>query len=321
MHKRFLEKWLDATCGLLPGVHSAVFMLPDAKKDQLQLLARFPDNLDKYQDFFATVRYALKKRGEVCLAKAHVVDGEALDYFAKPLYIRSRLVGVIAVKMKHLPTKKHLGVFHAIKRSVRWLGLASSNKSENDRFYGDVVGMLAACFEQDSYQQSLLRMVTELASVLNCESVAFGELQGQYCRVLALSDSADFDRRDNRVRKIADAMDEAVAQDRAIQFPDEKSPVVQCAHQELVQQIDSASIASIPLVNEARIFGAVTLMRSAETPLDDKTLAICEQTMSLLVPYLALKREQERGIFPRIGQSLGSSLRSLFGDRQLSRQL
>ncbi len=314
---RFSEKWLATTCGLLPGVHSAVFMVPDPNNDQLHLLAHWPESLDKHQDFFATVKYALKKRGEVCLAKAHVIDGEALDYFAKPVYIRSRLAGVLAVKMKHLPTKKHLAVFHSIKRSIRWLGLASFNEPENDDFYGSVVGVLASCFEQNSYHQGLMRMVAELTSEFNCERVAFAEMQGHHCNVIALSNSADFDQRSNLVRKIADAMDEALEQDSAILFPDKKNKVIQRAHQELARKFGSGSIATVPLVSERKLFGAITLMCSEDSPLDDKTLDMCQQILALLTPYLALKREKERGIVSKIGESLANGLRKLFGLKHL----
>jgi len=323
MNSRFSEKWLETLCSLLPGVHSAVFMVPDQSNEQMHLLARWPEELDKYQDFFATVKYALKKRGEVCLAKAQVVDGQALDYFAKPVYIRSRLVGVLAIKMNHLPTNKHLAVFHSIKRSIKWLGLASFLKSENarDNFYGDVVGVLASCFEQGGYQQGLMRMVAELSSQFNCDRVAFAEFRNHHCELIALSNSAEFDQRSNLVRKIADAMDEAVEQDSAILFPDKESKVIQRAHQELARKFGSGSIATVPLIFERKVFGAVTLLCSEELPLDDRTLDICQQTLSLLTPFLALKRDQEAGIFSKILASLKQGLQTLFGVRHLRTKL
>ena len=221
MHSRFSEKWLETVCSLLPDVHSAVFMVPDQANNQLHLLARWPASLDKHKDFLATVKYALKKRGEICFSRALIIDGQALDYFAKPVYIRAKLAGVLAIKMKHVPAAKHLPVFHSLRRAVKWLGLASFDKPEsgNDEFYSHVVGVLASCFEQGSYQQGLMRMVAELTSHFNCERVAFAELQGHHCKVIALSNSAEFDQRSNLVRKISDAMDEAVEQDSAIMFP------------------------------------------------------------------------------------------------------
>ncbi|MDH3387112.1 MAG: HlyD family efflux transporter periplasmic adaptor subunit [Gammaproteobacteria bacterium] len=321
MHNRFSEKWLATVCSLLPGVYSAVFLVPGQGNDQLHLLARWPDDLSQHQDFFAVAKYALKKRGEVCLPRAHVINEQALDYFAKPVYIRSRLAGVIAIKMKHLPASKHLGVFLSIKHSIRWLGLASVDKPESDPFYTSVVGLLASCFEQNSYQQGLMRMVAELTSQFNCERVAFAEMQGHHCDLVALSNSAEFDQRSNLVRKIADAMDEAVEQDGMILFPDKESKVIQRAHQELARKFGSGSIATIPLVTEGRVFGAITLMCSEESPLDDRTLDLCQQTLSLLTPFLALKRDQESSIFTKLGESLKRGLQGLFGVRHLQGKL
>lgn len=323
MHSRFSEKWLETVCSLLPDVHSAVFMVPDGDNNQMHLLACWPQGLDKHLDFFATVKYALRKRGEVCLAKAHVVDGQALDYFARPVYIGARLAGVLAIKMKHLPASKHLAVFHSIKRSIKWLGLASFIKpeSEQDDFYSNIVAVLASCFEQGSYQQGLMRLVAELTSQFNCERVAFAELRGHHCQVVALSNSAEFDNRSNLVRKIADAMDEALEQDSTILFPQARSKVIQRAHQELARKSGAGSIATIPLISKRKLFGAITLLGGEEFPLDDQSLDICQQTLSLLTPFLLLKREQEKGIFARLLDSFKHGLQALFGVRHLRTKL
>jgi len=321
MDSRFSERWLDTLCGMLPDVHSAVFMVPDADNNQLHLLAQWPQVLAGHKDFFAVVKYALKKRGEVCLAKATVVDGEAVDYFAKPVFMRSRLIGVLALKMKHLPTKKHLAVFHSLKRSVKWLGLASCARPEDNDFYGHVVGLLASCFEQRGYHQGLMRLVAELTSQFDCERVAFAELRGHHCEVVALSNSAGFDHRSNLVRKLGDIMDEAVEQDCAILYPDPAGKQIQRAHQEFARKYGAGSIATIPLVVERRVFGAVALLANEDNPLDQMTLDLCQQALALLTPFLALKREQERNILAKIGDSIADGLRAVFGLRHLQAKL
>ena len=321
MSDRFSQRWLETLCSLLPDVDSAVFMVPDADNDGLHLLARWPNGLDQPRDFFDSVKYALKKRDEVCLAKARVVDGEALDFFAKPVYIRSDLAGVLSIKMKHLPTSKQLDVFDSLKRSIKWLGLANQDKSESDEFYGSVVGVLASCFEQQGYHQGLMRMVAELTSEFDCERVAFAEMHGHHCTVVALSNSADFDQRSNLVRRIADAMDEAVEQDRAILYPQVSSKLIQRAHQKLQRKHDIDSLVTVPLASSGKVFGAITLIGNETSPLDSKTLDICQQIMSLLTPFLVLKRDQERGILSRTAASLGNGLRALFGFRYLKAKL
>ncbi len=321
MHNRFSEKWLKTTCSLLPGVHSAVFVVPDQASDQLHLLAKWPDELDKHQDFLATAKYALKKKGEVCLARGHIVDGEALDYFVKPVFIRSQLAGILVLKIKHLPVSRHPAVFQSLRRSIKWMGLASVEKPETDDFYADVVGMLASCFEQQSYQQGLMRLVAELTSRFGCERVAFAELREHHNQVIALSNSAGFDHRSNLVRKIADAMDEAVEQDSALLFPEPESRLIQRAHQELARKFGFGSIATIPLVSERRIIGAITLLASEEAPLSRAELDVCQQTLALLTPFLALRREQEKSIAGRLFESAVDGLRTLFGVRFLQAKL
>ncbi|MDJ0779663.1 MAG: HlyD family efflux transporter periplasmic adaptor subunit [Gammaproteobacteria bacterium] len=321
MHSRFSQKWLATICRQLPGVHSAVFMVPAQDSDALHLLAHYPETLDQHQDFFATVKYALKKKGEVCLAKAHVIDGEPMDYFAKPVFVRARLVGVLAIKMKHLPTAKHLAVFGLLKRSVQWLGLASVEQPEQDDFYSDVVGVLAGCFEQGSYQQGLMRLVAELTSHFGCERVAYAERRGHHCQVVALSNSAGFDHRSNLVRKIADAMDEAIEQDSAILFPAPESGLIQRAHGELARKHGPGSIVTIPLTYQREIYGALCLLASEAAPLDERALDLCRQVMALVTPYLVLKRDQERPIGAKLATSLGDGLKNLFGVRYLQGKL
>ena len=321
MSDRFSEKWLETLCSMLPDVHSAVFMVPEPGADQMHLLAHWPDGLNEHNDFFDSVKYALKKRGDVCLAKARVVDGQDLDFFAKPIYIRSDLAGVLSIKMKHLPSSEHLDVFHSLKRGEQWLSLANPKKSDNDEFYGSVVGVLASCFEQQGYEQGLMRMVAELTSEFDCERVAFAEMRGLHCSLVALSNSADFDQRSNLVRRIADAMDEAVEQDRAILFPDSDSKLIQRAHQKLLRNHDLSSVVTIPLASAGKIFGAVTLIGSESSPLDDSALERCQQILSLLAPFLMLKRDQERGFLATMADTIGSTLSTLFGLRYLKTKL
>ena len=325
MTTRFSEKWLETLCSFLPGVHSAVFLVPDTGQEKFHLLARWPFGLNSYKDFFVIVKYALKQHGAVCLPRAHVVDGEPMDYYAKPVYIDSDLVGVVSIKMKHLPKERHKEISQSLKRSIKWLDLAGHENSslpvesanDSDEFYSSVVGVLASCFEQEGYQQGVIRMVAELTSQLKCERVAFSEMSGQHCNVIALSNSADFDERSNLVRRIADAMDESVEQDRPILFPDGENNLIQRAHQRLARKHDLASVATIPLASAGKIFGAITLIGSESRPLDEKSLVLCQQILSLLTPFLAMKREQERGALATIGQAVADMLHNVFGFRYL----
>ena len=212
-------------------------------------------------------------------------------------------------------------MFDFINSGIKWLGLASFSKPEpgpgDNEFYSNVVGVLASCFEQGSYHQGLMRMVAELTSQFHCERVAFAEQQGHHSRVIALSNSAHFDQRSNLVRRIEDAMDEAIEQDNMILFPADDSKAIQRAHQDLASQFCPGTIATIPLIHDREVFGAITLLCSEDLPLDVKSLDLCQQTLSLLTPFLALKRDQEKGIIPKISDRLVAAFSAVFGVRYL----
>jgi len=317
MNKQFLQRWLTTLCSFIPGVHSAVFMVPDREKNLIRPLARVPSNLEQSADFLPIVKYTLKKRQQGCFPKAQTRDGQAFDLFSLPISIQSRMLGIVVIKAKHLPTTHQQAVFKVMKQGVKWLTLAGVNNTQDDSFYSNVVGLLAACFEQESYHQGLIRMVTELTREFDCDRVAFSEFRRHHCQVVALSNSSSFDERSNLIQKIADAMDEAIEQDSAIIFPDPKASLVQRAHQDLARKFGSGSLCSIPLIHEKKVFGAVTLLRSEEKPFDRGVLDLCQQTLSLTTPFLVLKRDEEKSLLSKIGTTLKKRLNQIFGFKHL----
>lgn len=321
MNKKFSQQWLETLCSLLPNVHSAVFMVPDRKKSLMRPVAKWPVKLEQYKDFSSIVKYALKKKKQAVIPNAESINDQSLDYFALPFFAQSNLLGVIVIKIKHLPETHHKAVFKILKQGLSWLKLAGTDESHNDDFYSNIVGVLASCFEQESYHEGLIRLVTELTRLFNCERVAFSEFKKHHSGIVALSNSANFDGRSNLMQKIADAMDEAIEQDSVITFPNPKSGLIQRAHLELVRKFGSGSLCTIPLVHEKNIFGAVTLLRSEENPFDEDTINLSQQTLSLMTPMLVLKKESERNLVFKIAGGVKKQLQSLFGLKHLKLKL
>ncbi len=317
MNKKFSQQWLATLCSFIPGVHSAIFMVPDKGKNSIRTVAKFPASLGQINDFVSIVKYTLKRREHGCFPNARTIGDQAYDFFSLPVLMQSEIFGILAIKVKHIPESRHAAVFNSLKRGVKWLRLANVNSAQDDHFYSSVVGLLTACFEQSTYHQGLIQMVTELTREFNCERVAFAEFRHHHCHVLALSNSASFDDRSNLVRKIADAMDEAIERDTAIVFPDPNTRQIQRAHQDLARKFGAGSLCSIPLIHDQRVFGAVTLLRSEEMPFDSEALSLCQQTLSLITPFLALKHEDEKSLVRKIGARLGKRLGEFFGFKNL----
>lgn len=321
MNKKFSQQWLEIVCSLLPDVESAIFMMPGDNSNQLRTLAKWPANLKKINDFAAVVKYALKKQKASCFPKAVKTEQQAFDLFTLPITLGSKLLGIVIIKTGQQTTARQKVILHTLKQSIKWLQLATPSQAQSDDFYSRIVALMASSFEQNSYQQGLVSLVTELTHIFHCERVAFAEYKKQYSHIVALSNSASFDNRSNLVQKIAAAMDEAIEQDKLLVFPERKAKVIQRAHLELARKFGIGSICTLPLIHNQQIYGAVSLLRAEETPFDNETQKLFEQALSLITPYLALQQEQEKSLLFKIGATIKKQLQKIFGIQHLLAKL
>ena len=228
---------------------------------------------------------------------------------------------MIVVKLEHALTDRRQAVFVALEQSVHWWRLAQAQPQHTDSFYTSVVGLLAACFEQNSYSEVLISLGSELTRLLNCDRVAIGEFKDNYSKVVAISNNAQFDQHANLLQKIADAMDEAIEQDCVVVVPDAKALSIQRAHQEVVRKFGYGSLLTVPMLHGGEFIGAVTLLRSEEQPFDNDTVRLCQQALALIAPYLALKKLDEQALSVKIALKLKQRLADLFGVKQFKLKL
>jgi multidrug resistance efflux pump len=313
MKKNFSQHWLEILCSIIPEANSAMFMMLDTHNKEIRPLAKWPPDLKQYGDFTPIVKYALKKQKQVCIPNIPSKDKKPFDFYALPVYLKTELLGVIVLKVHPLPSSNRTEIFNSLQLGAQWLQLSHTDKHHDDSFYNGIVGFLAACFEQESYQKVLIQLVTELTQKFDCERVAFAEYKKNHCEVVALSNSADFDERANIMQKFSDAMDEAIDQDSNIIYPDSKPTFINHAHRILADGFDTASLCSIPLVYQQQVFGAITLMRTIDKPFDNETVNKCQLTMALVAPFLSSKKESEKSLTQKLLSTFKKKMGGIFG--------
>ena len=324
MKPNFTQQWLNVICQGLPGAHSALFVMQeegDGASQNILTVAKWPESLDQFDDFAEIIKQTLHKNEQVSTLNVKQADQSQCDYFAQPLYIQTKLLGIVVIKAEHSPTERQEAVFKVLQQGSQWLTLGNIWQGHNDSFYGSMLSLLATCFEQKSYREALIGLVSELTQSLNCERVALGEFDNQHSKVVALSNSAQFDTRSNFMQKIADVMDEAIEQDSLIIFPNPQSTTIQRAHQELARKFGSGAILTIPMSDGDDVFGAITLLRSEEQPFDAETVRLCKQALLLLTPYLTLKKGNEQPPTTTISKAVKNHLDRLLGFKYLKTKL
>ena len=315
----FAQNWLDIQCKLIPDCCSALLLMVKPDTTTIQPLAQWPLDTKEPLQLVTIAQLAVKNGGNVLNGNVLVSKSQkqGFDYFASPIVINKQLVGVIALKTNAQSEQSQRQIFDLLELGKPWLEL-SSTPSETERtknFYSTIVSLVATCLEQNSYHEALIALITELAKEFQCERVTIGEIKRQHAEVIALSNSAKFDSRATLLRTIANAMDEAVDQNMIINYPPNGNlhPYISRAHQELARKYGTGSLCTIPFANQNSIFAVVTLERSEEQPFNPEAVQLLDLTMSLLGPYLQLKRAEEKSLFEKMGNGLTKALSEFFG--------
>lgn len=322
--KHFAQNWLTLQCQSIADISSALFLLSDASQKSLKPAAQWPADGRSPLELVAIAKLAIDKKGDVINSKLiSDSDGQTFDYMASPIYIQQKLLGVVAVKTAHHNEQQQQQILHALDVGKNWLSLPDADNETQEAFYMTMVKLAINCLQHDSSNQSLTTLITELSLEFSCQRVSIGEVKGHHARVVALSNSANFDHRSHLIRSISTAMDESISQQKSTVFPpqDKDDAFISTAHADLARKFGCGAICTIPFVHNDSIFAVLTMERAEDLPFDQDTINICEQTLALISPYLVLKKKNERWWIQKLGSSLKNALAGLFGFHYLGLKL
>ncbi|MBT8061441.1 MAG: efflux RND transporter periplasmic adaptor subunit, partial [Gammaproteobacteria bacterium] len=92
-------------------------------------------------------------------------------------------------------------------------------------------------------------------------------------------------------------------------------------HEELAAVHRVGSILTIPLHSSGRVFGAITFERPKGESFDEAAVEMCDGVASVIGPVLEEKKRNDRWIGKKIGESVSTQLRRLFGPHYFGRKL
>lgn len=172
--------------------------------------------------------------------------------------------------------------------------------------------VLASLLSHGRVSAAEAAFASELAALMRVDEVAIGFEKRGRANVTAISRRADFQAESELVQSLAAAMDEALAQRATVIYPPISGTAqITLSHAELVRR-HGGFACTIPMASGGRIFGAVTLLRSAAEALDRETIARCEDLVCLAGPIIELKREAALSWHARLGRALAAAVRVTF---------
>jgi len=319
----FYANWLAVLCLQVDQVSGALLLLKSEQKDTYAPAAVWPSSGRAMHHLGPAAERTLRERRGIAVAAdgASAPGRDQPVHVGYPVEVGGELYGAVVLDL----APRGEGDLQRAMRLVHW-GSVWLVDYFRQRMMGDLQGRLdrmgrvaalvATALEARRFPEAALSVVNELAAHLHCDRVSLGTERSGVITVQAISHTASFDRKSDLVRLIGEAMEEVLDLDVAVVYPvPEGDELGAMAQEELARAAKVSAICSVPLVEEGVTGGVLTLERNEGEPFTPAEVETAKAVGLLVGPILALKRENEKGIWRRMAGSATDGVRALFGPR------
>ncbi|MEH6586715.1 MAG: HlyD family efflux transporter periplasmic adaptor subunit [Halioglobus sp.] len=313
----FALQWLSLQCAMINGVRRAVVIW--RKDADFEIKAQWPDQQQVAKQLALASETALRQQQGV-VKKFLDPQDESSSYYhiAFPLMIDSQLYGVVTVEVEP-GSQEYLA---AVMRQLQWGSIWFDHyqrrqipalDSDARRRLETLGSLLATFIEAKDFQSAAAGVTTELATELGCERVCLGFVKGRNHEVVAISHSANFDKKKNLIQAMGEAMDEASDQVQTIVSPSDGSAVINQAHELLRRDGGVGSLCTVPVLQGDQAVGAVLFEHHDPNHFGQAERALCEEVAMLMGPLLELRHREERSLVVKIADAAKQFAQNLVG--------
>ncbi|MBX3669237.1 MAG: efflux RND transporter periplasmic adaptor subunit [Rhodocyclaceae bacterium] len=319
----FCASWLAILCAQVDRVNGALLLLRSEEAGAYAAAAVWPDAGRAMHYLGPAAERTLREGRGIAVASDGVSppSAEQPAYVGYPVQVGGALYGAVVLDLE----PRADGELQRALRLVHW-GIAWLTDHFRQHFLAEqegrlarlslVADLVATAVEERRFGPAALAVANELAARLRCDRASIGIETAGSIEVQAISHTANFDHKSDLVRFIGEAMDEVLDLDVAIVYPPPESDELGAlAHTELARECRDVAICSVPLLDGGVTGGVLTLERTAGEPYDAAEIELAKTIGLLLGPILALKRNNEKGIWARTRDIAGSGVTALFGPR------
>lgn len=317
-----LESWLAILAAEL-GAERAALMLGPPNTGPYRRDAIYPDGATMLEAMAAASDLAISERHDIVKSGvARDASGRGGCAVACPVLVEGALRGVVVVLMRVTAELDLRNVIRRLHWALPWVeARLRHDEAERSEATATALELIAAALEEDRFTRAAAASVTGLAERLGCDRVSIGMRRRLNTRIVALSHSGDVSRKAGLMRAIADAMDEAIDQERTILYPGEGEDllVITYAHAELGRRARERVVLSVPMLVGTKLVGAVTFERAV--PFDAGTVRLAEVAVGVLGPILQAKQQNDRPLVFQMAARAGRVAAGLVGPRHLGAKL
>lgn len=323
--REFAAAWLALQCEMIEEVQAGWLFQPGAG-GQVHLIARREEGAGSA----ALAPVAGQLAREALDQKSGLIEelDQSSGYLlALPIADGQATRAVVAVSVGALP---HARV-QAVMRQLQWGGgwmLNRASRAESTpgvrdaESASDVFKLFAAAVEPEHFKASAAALTTRLAHLWQIERASVGMVRGKRVRIAAISHVAHTDARMDAVRRLEEAMHEAVDQASTIVLPQagtDPGLVTHAAQSLLGAGAAGRALVVVPLIVRERAIGAL-LLENAKPFAPDEVRRI-DALAALCAPILLEKSLNDRWLVSKVGSAVREQLGKLLGPAHPVRKL
>lgn len=298
------SRWLNLQCSLLKGVLNArLFAVPTSALAETpsveRSIAQWPRPSKDPMDATALAQRALAEQQD-WIGETQTLGKHHSQRLALLLPKNKQFAGVILLDILPRDDAGLDALKSMLLWGAQWLELTADQTHKREPTPLPIMEIAQRCTERSLLYDSLTQLVTELAAGLACTRVSIGFAKREHCEVRAVSHAAGFSKQADAIRRLSDAMDEAMRQDCIIRIPTTQTHLSQLSHERLVLDGSNASVCSIPISLKQETIAVVVLERPLGAAFTDQEIDAVQSLCALLAGSWELMRERERPWYSRI---------------------
>lgn len=312
MRRDALQRWLQAHCERLDEVAGGVLLSQNAA-GELVPAADWPQGGPLTAGLTTVAREAARRGKPLVLVPAVVQkDSGHARVVAVPLRHADNIVGAASLAVRSNDAAVAKSLLAALEELAPSLaeGLVAAASAPP----GELSPVLSAVEQRELQEQvagapnlreAALKLVNQLAGGHRLDRASIGIIDNGSMSVVAMSRGSQLDERQELVRSLADAMQEAADQGVLLQYPGgmQEGPRILQAHARFAARSGTA-LCTAPLMCGGVAVGALTFERKGNTPLATSDCELAEQVADVAAPVLELKRQADRSWSARAADGL-----------------
>jgi biotin carboxyl carrier protein len=175
----------------------------------------------------------------------------------------------------------------------------------------------------EGFTSAGMNLCNEMATRTNASRVSLGWVKGERVRIKALSNTEEFDKRQELIVELERVMEECLDQEEVVQFEPggTTSQNVTREAQALSRSQGGNTVLSIPLRRQSEVIGVLTLEFPPGAQLGPQAAMGLSVAADLLAPQLYDRYQNDRWLITKTGISIRESAKLVIGPKHMLAQL